>query len=103
MQIGILGAGHIGSALAKHFTQLQHTVSIANSRGPKTLGEVAGKTGATPVGMTEVPNGAEILVVTIPLKNVPELPKDLLKNLPANAIVIDTCNYYPFRPRWPDR
>ena len=55
MQIGILGAGHIGSALAKHFTQLQHTVAIANSRGPETLGEVARKTGATPVQMTEAP------------------------------------------------
>ena len=95
MHIGILGAGHIGSALAKHFTQLRHTVAIANSRGPETLGEGAQTTGATPVQMTEVANDAEILVVTIPLKNIPELPKDLLKNLPANAIVIDTCNYYP--------
>ena len=95
MHIGILGAGHIGSALAKHFTQLRHTVAIANSRGPETLGEVAQQTGATPVQMTEAPNGAEILVVTIPLKNVPDLPQNLLKNLPADAIVIDTCNYYP--------
>ena len=45
--------------------------------------------------MTEAPNGAEILVVTIPLKNVSDLPRELLKNLPADAIVIDTCNYYP--------
>lgn len=95
MHIGIIGAGHIGSALAKHFTQLQHTVAIANSRGPETLGEVAQTTGAKLVNMTEAPNGAEILVVTIPLKNVPDLPKDLLKDLPAGAIVIDTCNYYP--------
>ncbi len=95
MHIGIIGAGHIGSALAKHFTQLQHTVAIANSRGPETLGEVAQQTGATPVQMTEAANDAEILVVTIPLKNVPDLPEDLLKNLPANSIVIDTCNYYP--------
>lgn len=95
MHIGIIGAGHIGSALAKHFTQLQHTVAIANSRGPETLGDVARQTGATAVNMTEVPEGAEILVVTIPLKNVPDLPKGLLKSLPSNAIVIDTCNYYP--------
>ena len=95
MKIGIIGAGHIGSALAKHFTQLGHTVSIANSRGPETLGDVAAKTGATPVQQTEAPAGAEILVITIPLKAVPELPKDLLKDLPSNAIVIDTCNYYP--------
>ena len=95
MNIGIIGAGHIGSALARHFTQLQHTVAIANSRGPESLSEVARQTGATPVQTTEAPNGAEVLVITIPLKGVPNLPKDLLKNLPANAIVIDTCNYYP--------
>ena len=95
MKIGIIGAGHIGTALAKHFTQLGHTVNIANSRGPETLGDVAQQTGAAPVQQTDAPNGAEILVITIPLKAVPDLPKDLLKNLPANAIVIDTCNYYP--------
>ncbi len=95
MKIGIIGAGHIGTALARHFTQLGHNVNIANSRGPETLGDVAGKTGATPVQQTEAPAGAEILVITIPLKAVPDLPKDLLKDLPANAIVIDTCNYYP--------
>jgi 8-hydroxy-5-deazaflavin:NADPH oxidoreductase len=95
MKIGIIGAGHIGTALAKHFTQLGHTVNIANSRGPQTLGEVAQKTGATPVEMKSAPAGAEILVITIPLKAVPDLPKDLLKDLPSNAIVIDTCNYYP--------
>ena len=95
MHISIIGAGHIGSALAKHFTPLQHTVAIANSRGPESLGDVARQTGATPVQMAEAPNGAEILVVTIPLKNIPDLPSDLLENLPANAIVIDTCNYYP--------
>lgn len=95
MKIGIIGAGHIGSALAKHFTQLGHTVSIANSRGPETLGEVTRQTGATPVQMTEAPKGAELVVVTIPLKNVPDLPGDLLKDVPAQAIVVDTCNYYP--------
>ena len=95
MHIGIIGAGHIGSALAKHFTQLQHTVAIANSRGPETLGDVAQQTSATPVQMTEAPKGAKILIVTIPLKNIPNLPKDLLKSLPASLIVIDTCNYYP--------
>ena len=95
MHIGIIGAGHIGSALAQHLTQLQHTVAIANSRGPETLGELARQTGATAVQGTDAPHGAEILVITIPLKDVPNLPRDLLRNLPADAIVIDTCNYYP--------
>lgn len=95
MNIGIIGAGHIGTALAKHFTQLGHSVHIANSRGPESLADVAQQTGATAVTVPEAPAGAEILVITIPLKAVPDLPKDLLKDLPANAIVVDTCNYYP--------
>ncbi len=35
MKIGIIGAGNIGSALAKHFQELHHTVTIANSLDPR--------------------------------------------------------------------
>ena len=38
MRIGIIGAGQIGGTLARRFTALGHDVSIANSRGPETLG-----------------------------------------------------------------
>ncbi|MDQ1631370.1 MAG: hypothetical protein QOC80_1342, partial [Frankiaceae bacterium] len=34
MDIGIIGAGNIGSALTRRFTSLGHTVTVANSRGP---------------------------------------------------------------------
>lgn len=54
MKIGIIGAGNIGSALAIHFRKLQHTVLIANSRGPETLSEVARSTGAIPVNILSV-------------------------------------------------
>ncbi|MEJ7665107.1 MAG: NAD(P)-binding domain-containing protein [Hymenobacter sp.] len=43
MNIGIIGAGHIGSALAVRLTSLGHSVTIANSRGPETLKDVAQK------------------------------------------------------------
>ena len=95
MKIGIIGAGHIGSALAKHFTQAGHQVSIANSRGPGTLGAVAAETGATPATAEDAVRGAALVVLTIPLKNVPDLPNGLLSSLPATVPVIDTCNYYP--------
>jgi predicted dinucleotide-binding enzyme len=52
MKIGIIGAGHIGSALAGRLTSLGHSVKIANSRGPETLKDVAQKTGATPTTAT---------------------------------------------------
>jgi predicted dinucleotide-binding enzyme len=96
MNIGIIGAGHIGSALAVRLTSLGHNVYIANSRGPETLKDVAQKTGATPVTAEEAAQrGTDLVVVTIPLKNIPDLPKDLLASVPAEVPVIDTSNYYP--------
>ena len=95
MKIGIIGAGHIGSALAVRLTSLGHSVLIANSRGPETLKDVARKTGATPVTAQEAAHYGEIIVVTIPLKNIPDLPKDLFEGVPADVPVIDTSNYYP--------
>jgi predicted dinucleotide-binding enzyme len=96
MNIGIIGAGHIGSALAVRLTGLGHNVYIANSRGPETLNDLAQKTGATPVTAEEAAQrGTDLVVVTIPLKNIPDLPKDLLAGVPAEVPVIDTSNYYP--------
>ena len=95
MNIGIIGAGHIGSALAGRLISLGHSVRIANSRGPETLGDVAQKTGATPVTAREAAKHGEIVVVTIPLINIPDLPHDLFADVPADVAVIDTSNYYP--------
>jgi len=95
MNIGIIGAGHIGSALAVRLGSLGHSVYIANSRGPETLKEVAQKTGAKPVTAREAACHGDIIVVTIPLKNIPDLPKDLFAGVAADVPVIDTSNYYP--------
>jgi predicted dinucleotide-binding enzyme len=95
MNIGIIGAGHIGSALAVRLTSLGHSVSIANSRGPETLTDLAQKTGATPVTVKEAARNADLIVVTIPLKSIPDLPKDLFDGVAADVPVIDTSNYYP--------
>jgi 8-hydroxy-5-deazaflavin:NADPH oxidoreductase len=97
MKIGIIGAGNIGSALAGHFRKLQHTVLIANSRGPETLSRVAQKTGATPVAISKVAKWVDLLVITIPMKSVPLLPKEVLADLPTTSPIIDTGNYYPLR------
>ena len=95
MNIGIIGAGHIGSALAVRLVSFGHSVYIANSRGPETLKDVAQKTGATPVTAQEAARHGEIIVVTIPLKNIPDLSKDLFAGVAADVPVIDTSNYYP--------
>ena len=97
MKIGVIGAGNIGSAVAGHFLRLGHSVLIANSRGPESLSQVAQKTGATPVVVLEATEGVDLLVIAIPMKSVPSLPKDLLLSLPATSPIIDTGNYYPLR------
>jgi predicted dinucleotide-binding enzyme len=95
MKIGIIGAGNIGGNLTRRLTALGHEVSVANSRGPQTLTELAKETGATPVTVEEAARGAEIVVITVPLKAVPGLPSGLLDGAADGAVVIDTGNYYP--------
>ncbi|MFG2996938.1 NADPH-dependent F420 reductase [Streptomyces sp. NPDC048340] len=95
MKIGIIGAGNIGGNLTRRLTVLGHDVSVANSRGPETLTALAVETGATAVTVAEAARGAEIVVVTIPLKNVPALPAGLFAEAAPGFAVIDTGNYYP--------
>lgn len=95
MKIGIIGAGNIGGNLTRRLTALGHDVSVANSRGPETLKALAEETGATPVTAAEAARGARVVVVTVPLKAVPDLPSGLLGEAADEVAVIDTGNYYP--------
>ncbi|SHH93851.1 NADPH-dependent F420 reductase [Streptomyces sp. 3214.6] len=95
MKIGIIGAGNIGGNLTRRLTALGHDVSVANSRGPQTLTELAEETGATPVTVQEAARGAEVVVITIPVKAVPDLPSGILDGAADDVAVIDTNNYYP--------
>lgn len=95
MRIGIIGAGQIGGALARRLTAVGHDVSIANSRGPDTLKELATETGAKPVTVEQAARAGDVVIVTIPEKNVPRLPADLFDGVNEGVIVVDTGNYYP--------
>ncbi len=95
MKIGIIGAGNIGGNLTRRFTAVGHEVAVANSRGPETLSALAAETGAKAVTVAEAARGADVVVVTIPVKNIPDLPAGLLAEAAAGVAVIDTGNYYP--------
>jgi len=97
MKIGIIGAGHIGGNLTRRFRALGHQVFVANSRGPGTLADLAAETGATAVTVSEAARAGDVVVVTIPMKNIPKLPRDLFANAPASVAIVDTGNYYPQR------
>ena len=95
MRIGIIGAGNIGGTLARRLTALGHEVSVANSRGPESLAELAGETGAKPVTVTQAARAGDVVIVTIPEKNIPQLPPGLFDGVPDDVVVVDTGNYYP--------
>jgi predicted dinucleotide-binding enzyme len=98
MKIGIIGAGHIGGALTRRLTALGHDVYVANSRGPETLADLAGETGAKAVTVKEAARaGTDVVVVTIPMKNIPKLPPDLFAGTSEDLPIVDTGNYYPQR------
>jgi predicted dinucleotide-binding enzyme len=95
MKIGIIGAGQIGSTLTRRFRALGHEVSVANSRGPQTLANLAKETGAKAVSVKEAARAGDVVIVTIPEAHIPSLPKDLFVGVPDNVVVVDTGNYYP--------
>ncbi|QGQ99732.1 NADP oxidoreductase [Paenibacillus psychroresistens] len=95
MKIGIIGTGEIGGNLTRLLTKLGHDVHIANSRGPHTLIDLVNETGAKAADISDVARGAEVVIISIPLKNIPDLPVGFLNEAASNAAIIETCNYYP--------
>jgi predicted dinucleotide-binding enzyme len=56
---------------------------------------LAAETGAKAVSVKDAAKFGEVVVVTIPEKNIPDLPRDLFAETPKSVVVIDTGNYYP--------
>jgi predicted dinucleotide-binding enzyme len=93
--IGLIGAGHIGSQVARLAVASGYEVVVSNSRGPETLSALVAELGskARAANVLEAAQAGDIIVVTIPLKNIRSVPVAPL----AGKIVIDTNNYYPER------
>jgi predicted dinucleotide-binding enzyme len=93
--IGLIGAGHIGSQIARLAIRSGYQVVISNSRGPETLSALVRELGPMARAATaqEAARAGDIVVVTVPLRNYRQVPVEPL----AGKIVIDTNNYYPQR------
>ncbi|PSJ50546.1 NADPH-dependent F420 reductase [Pseudaminobacter soli (ex Li et al. 2025)] len=96
MKIGIIGAGHVGAALAKKFVTGGHAVKIANSRQPETIFELARNLGVAAVSKEQVVKDVDVVVVSIPFSKSPVVA-GLFRDVPTEVVVIDTSNYFPFR------
>lgn len=99
--IGLIGSGHIGTALARQAVAHGYDVVLSNSRGPETLHDLVAELGDRARAGTaeEAAAAGDLVVVTVPFKNYTQVPVEPL----AGKIVIDTNNYYFERDeRWPD-
>jgi 8-hydroxy-5-deazaflavin:NADPH oxidoreductase len=90
--IGIIGAGHIGSQVARAAIGAGYDVVIANSRGPETLTDLVAELGpkARAATAAEAAAAGDFAVVSVPLNAYKDVPVEEL----AGKIVIDTNNYY---------
>ena len=93
--IATIGAGHIGTAVARIALAAGYDVVLSNSRGPDTLADLVAELG--PGASADTAAGAaargDLVVVTIPLHAIEDVPVEPL----AGKVVIDTNNYYPGR------
>lgn len=93
--IGIIGAGEVGSHIARAAIAVDYNVVIANSRGPETLSELVQELGPKAKAATaeDAARMGDFVVIAVPLKLDNNMPTDAL----AGKIVIDTNNYMIWR------
>ena len=93
--LGIIGAGAIGTTLARQAIAAGIDVVLANSRGPETLTATVAELGVQARAATpgEAARAGDWVVVSIPLAAYQQLPVAEL----AGRVVLDTSNYYAAR------
>lgn len=95
MKIGVIGTGNIGGTLARKLSAAGHEVRVTNSKGPEGVRAFAQEIGAQAVDARGTVEGADAIILSIPLPALADLPKNLFDGVPTTVPVIDTSNYYP--------
>ncbi len=93
LKIGVIGAGRIGSTVARLFTTAGHEVAISNSRGPGSLVDLAQALGPRAHAMTvdQAALYADVVLLAVPWRALDGLPHP---GTVRNKIVIDAMNPY---------
>jgi predicted dinucleotide-binding enzyme len=91
--IAVLGAGHVGPAIARLALDAGHTVAIATSGNPRDLALVTRLLipGAEPLWPADAIARADIVVLAMPLHRFLRMDPNAL----AGKLVIDAMNYWP--------
>lgn len=96
MKIGIIGAGNIGGTIARKLAAAGHSLKLAGAKGPDDIRDKAAEIGAVPVAAQDAVKDVEAIILSIPFAQIPNVAS-VFADVPANVVVIDTGNYYPFR------
>ena len=73
MEVGIIGAGRLGQAMARTALRAGRSVTIANSRGPESLTAVISTLGeGVSAGTVSEAASAGIVVIAVPWDRVPQ-------------------------------
>jgi 8-hydroxy-5-deazaflavin:NADPH oxidoreductase len=90
MDVGIIGAGRLGQAMARTALRAGREVVLANSRGPETLASLVSALGeGASAGTVEEAARADMVAVAVPWHRVREAVQGISLD---GRIVIDTTN-----------
>jgi NADPH-dependent F420 reductase len=91
VNIAIIGAGNVGSALAKAFVVAGHSV-VVTSRDPEHAAKVAAATGATVApSNVEAVTAADITVLAVPFSSAAEIAPEIADAV-TGKVVVDVTN-----------
>jgi NADPH-dependent F420 reductase len=101
MDIAIIGAGNVGSALARAFVRSGHDVTIT-ARNAERVSGVASATGARAVATNaEAARSADVIVLATPFTSAAEVAAEI-RNVARGRVIVDTTNRMSFGPSGPD-
>ena len=91
-RLGIVGAGRVGTTIARAAIGAGYDVAISGSGSAKRIALIVEvlAPGARPVSTEEVVRHADLIVLAVPMHRFRQLPRDLF----AGKILIDAMNYW---------
>lgn len=89
--VAIVGAGKLGTTLARMFVATGHRTILAGRSDPAVLGLVVGAVvpGAEAMAVSDAVAASDIAILALPLHRIPELPPVF-----SSIVTIDATNYW---------